>query len=149
EFNAWLVLEVGKNYDEAEADTCEAIDFCEIYARQALHLDRSEPVVQLPGERDYFRYIALGAGAVISPWNFPCAIALGCSLAAVAMATPVILKPPSDPPPVAAKFFEVFEQPGLPAGVVNFCPGAGATFGNGIVGHPKTRFVAFTGSREV
>src|SRR5450755_3570862 len=71
EFNAWMILEVGKNYDEAEADTCEAIDFCEIYARQALQLGMVEPAVQLPGERDYFRYIALGVGAVISPWNFP------------------------------------------------------------------------------
>src|SRR5712671_4478770 len=71
EFNAWLVLEVGKNWDEAEADTCEAIDFCDLYARAALHLDQAEPVVQLPGERDSLRYIALGVGAVISPWNFP------------------------------------------------------------------------------
>lgn len=149
EFNAWLVLEVGKNYDEAEADTCEAIDFCEIYAREALQLAKSEPVVQLPGERDYFHYIALGAGAVISPWNFPCAIALGMAMAAVAMGNTVILKPSSDSPTVAARFFEVFEEAGMPPGVVNFCPGAGATFGNGVVAHPKTRFIAFTGSREV
>ena len=71
EFNAWLVLEVGKNYDEAEADTAEAIDFLELYARQALVLDQAEPIVQLPGERGFLRYIALGVGAVISPWNFP------------------------------------------------------------------------------
>jgi len=49
EFNAWLVLEAGKNWDEAEADTCEAIDFCELYARTALHLAESKPVIQLPG----------------------------------------------------------------------------------------------------
>jgi 1-pyrroline-5-carboxylate dehydrogenase len=149
EFNAWMVLEVGKNYDEAEADTCEAIDFCEMYARQALQLGTAEPAVQLPGERDYFRYIALGVGAVISPWNFPCAIALGMAMAAVAMGNTVILKPSSDSPTVAAKFFEVFEEAGMPPGVVNFCPGAGATFGHGVVSHPKTRFIAFTGSREV
>ena len=76
EFNASLVLEVGKNYDEAEADTAEAIDFLELYARQALLMDQAEPVVQLPGERDFLRYIAL-AWAPISPWNFPNAIALG------------------------------------------------------------------------
>src|SRR5947209_11610971 len=149
EFNAWMVLEVGKNYDEAEADTCEAIDFCELYPREALHLAAVEPPVQLPGERDYFRYIPLGVGAVISPWNFPCAIALGMAMAAVAMGNTVILKPSSDSPTIAAKFFEVFEEAGMPPGVVNFCPGAGATFGNGVVAHPKTRFIAFTGSREV
>jgi len=149
EFNAWLVLEVGKNYDEAEADTCEAIDFLELYARQALVLDKAEPVVQLAGERDYLRYIALGVGAVISPWNFPNAIALGMTAASVVCGNTVILKPSSDSPTIAAKFFEALEEAGLPPGVVNFCPGAGATFGNGIVAHPKTRYIAFTGSRDV
>jgi 1-pyrroline-5-carboxylate dehydrogenase len=149
EFNAWLVLEVGKNYDEAEADTCEAIDFLELYARQALVLDKAEPVVQLPGERGYLQYIALGVGAVISPWNFPNAIALGMTAASLVCGNAVILKPSSDSPTIAGKFFEALEEAGLPAGVVNFCPGAGATFGNGVVAHPKTRYIAFTGSRDV
>ena len=149
EFNAWLVLEVGKNYDEAEADTAEAIDFLELYARQALVLDAAEPVVQLPGERDSLRYIALGVGAVISPWNFPNAIALGMTGASLVCGNTVILKPSSDSPTIAAKFFEALEEAGMPAGVVNFCPGSGASFGNGIVEHPKTRYIAFTGSRDV
>jgi 1-pyrroline-5-carboxylate dehydrogenase len=149
EFNAWLVLEVGKNYDEAEADTCEAIDFLELYARQALVLDKAEPVVQMPGERGYLRYIALGVGAVISPWNFPNAIALGMTAASIVCGNTVILKPSSDSPTIAAKFFEALEEAGLPPGVVNFCPGSGATFGNGVVAHPKTRYIAFTGSRDV
>src|SRR5215471_11595934 len=122
EFNAWLVLEVGKNYDEAEADTAEAIDFLELYARQALVLDKAEPVVQLPGERGHLRYIALGVGAVISPWNFPNAIALGMTAASIVCGNTVILKPSSDSPTIAAKFFEALEEAGLPAGVVNFCP---------------------------
>jgi 1-pyrroline-5-carboxylate dehydrogenase len=149
EFNAWLVLEVGKNYDEAEADTAEAIDFLELYARQALVLDRAEPVVQLPGERDFLRYIALGVGAVISPWNFPNAIALGMAGASLVCGNTVVLKPSSDSPTIAAKFFEALVEAGMPAGVVNFCPGSGATFGNGLVAHPKTRYIAFTGSRDV
>jgi 1-pyrroline-5-carboxylate dehydrogenase len=149
EFNAWLVLEVGKNYDEAEADTAEAIDFLELYARQALLLDRAEPIVQLSGERDFLRYIALGVGAVISPWNFPNAIALGMTGASLVCGNTVILKPSSDSPTIAAKFFEALVEAGMPAGVVNFCPGSGATFGNGLVAHPKTRYIAFTGSRDV
>ena len=149
EFNAWLVLEVGKNYDEAEADTAEAIDFLELYARQALVLDQAEPVVQLPGERGFLRYIALGVGAVISPWNFPNAIALGMTGASLVCGNTVILKPSSESPTIAAKFFEALVEAGMPAGVVNFCPGSGATFGNGLVAHPKTRFIAFTGSRDV
>jgi 1-pyrroline-5-carboxylate dehydrogenase len=149
EFNAWMVLEVGKNWDEAEADTCEAIDFCEFYARLALHLAEAEPAVQLPGESDQLRYIPLGVGAVIPPWNFPLAIMSGMTVAAVVCGNTVVLKPSSDSPTIAAKFFEALEEAGLPPGVVNFCPGSGATFGNGLVEHPKTRFIAFTGSRDV
>jgi len=149
EFNAWLVLEVGKNYDEAEADTAEAIDFLELYARQALVLDASEPIVQLPGEKGFLKYIPLGVGAVISPWNFPNAIALGMTGAGLVCGNTVILKPSSDSPTIAAKFFEALEEAGMPAGVVNFCPGSGVTFGNGLVTHPKMRFIAFTGSRDV
>ena len=106
EFNAWMVLEVGKNWDEAEADTCEAIDFCELYARTALHLDQTEPIIQLPGERDLLRYIPLGVGAVISPWNFPLAIMCGMTVASVVCGNTVVLKPSSDSPTIAAKFFE-------------------------------------------
>jgi 1-pyrroline-5-carboxylate dehydrogenase len=149
EFNAWLVLEAGKNWGEAEADTCEAIDFCELYARTALKLAEAEPVVQLPGERDFLRYIPLGVGAVIAPWNFPLAILCGMTVASAVCGNAVILKPSSDTPTIAAKFFEALEEAGMPPGVVNFCPGSGATFGHGIVEHPKTRFIAFTGSRDV
>jgi len=149
EFNAWMVFEVGKNWDEAEADTCEAIDFLEFYARLALHMAQAEPAVQLPGERDQLRYIALGVGAVIPPWNFPLAIMCGMTAASVVCGNSVVLKPSSDSPTIAAKFFEALEEAGLPPGVVNFCPGSGATFGNGLVEHPKTRFIAFTGSRDV
>jgi 1-pyrroline-5-carboxylate dehydrogenase len=149
ELNAWLVLEVGKNWDEAEAETCEAIDFCEMYAHTALHLDTAEPVTQLPGERDTIRYIPLGVGAVIPPWNFPLAILAGMTIASVVCGNTVILKPSSDSPTIAWKFFELLEQAGMPAGVVNFCPGAGSTFGHQLVEHPKTRFIAFTGSRDV
>ena len=149
EFNTWMVFEVGKNWDEAEADTCEAIDFCEFYARLALRMAEAEPAVQLPGERDTLRYIPLGVGAVIPPWNFPLAIMCGMTVASVVCGNTVVLKPSSDSPTIAAKFFEALEEAGLPPGVVNFCPGSGATFGNGLVEHPKTRFIAFTGSRDV
>ncbi len=149
EFNAWLVFEVAKNWAEADADTCETIDFLEYYAREALRLLQAEPTVQLPGEHDTLQYIPLGVGAVIPPWNFPFAIMAGMTAAAIVSGNTVIVKPSSDSPTIAAKFMEVLEEAGLPAGVVNFCPGAGATFGNAVVTHPKTRFIAFTGSRDV
>jgi 1-pyrroline-5-carboxylate dehydrogenase len=103
----------------------------------------------MPGEIDSLFYIPLGVGAVIPPWNFACAIMAGMTLASIVAGNTVILKPSSDSPTIAAKFFELLEEAGMPEGVVNFCPGSGATFGNSIVAHPKTRYVAFTGSREV
>jgi 1-pyrroline-5-carboxylate dehydrogenase len=149
EFCAWLVFEVSKNWAEADADIAETIDFCEYYAREALRLSRTELPVQMPGERDTLMYVPLGVGAVIPPWNFPCAIMAGMTLASIVSGNTVILKPSSDSPTIAAKFVELLEECGIPEGVVNFCPGAGASFGNAVVGHPKTRYIAFTGSREV
>ena len=149
EFSAWMVFEVGKNWAEADADVAETIDFCEFYSREALRLSKAEPPVQLPGERDFLTYIPLGVGAVIPPWNFPAAIMAGMTLASIVCGNTVVLKPSSDSPTIAAKFFEVLQEAGMPAGVVNFCPGSGASFGNALVEHPKTRFIAFTGSREV
>jgi len=149
EFCAWLVYEVGKNWAEADADVGETIDFLEFYSREALRLAGAKTPIQLPGERDQLLYIPLGVGAVIPPWNFPFAIMAGMTAAAIVTGNTVILKPSSDSPTIAAKFVEVLEEAGMPGGVVNFCPGSGATFGNAIVEHPKTRFVAFTGSKEV
>src|SRR5438309_7383260 len=149
EYMAWLVFEVSKNWAEADADISETIDFCEFYAREALRFAKAQTPVQLPGERDTLTYIPLGVGAVIPPWNFPCAIMAGMTLASIVSGNTVILKPSSDSPTIAAKFMELLEEAGMPEGVVNFCPGAGASFGDAVVAHPKTRYIAFTGSREV
>jgi 1-pyrroline-5-carboxylate dehydrogenase len=149
EFCAWLTYEVGKNWAEADADVGETIDFLEFYAREALRLATATTPIQYPGERNRLLYIPLGVGAVIPPWNFPFAIMAGMTAASIVTGNTVVLKPSSDSPTIAAKFIEVLEEAGLPPGVVNFCPGSGATFGNAIVEHPKTRFIAFTGSKEV
>lgn len=149
EFCAWLTYEAGKNWAEADADVGETIDFLEFYAREALRLAAATPPIQYPGERNELLYIPLGVGAVIPPWNFPFAIMAGMTAASIVSGNTVILKPSSDAPTIAAKFVEVLEEAGMPGGVVNFCPGSGATFGNAIVEHPKTRFIAFTGSKAV
>ena len=149
EFCAWLTYEVGKNWAEADADVGETIDFLEFYSREALRLAKAETPIQLAGEFDQLLYIPLGVGAVIPPWNFPFAIMAGMTAASIVAGNTVILKPSSDSPTIAAKFVEVLEEAGMPGGVVNFCPGSGASFGNAIVEHPKTRFIAFTGSRDV
>ena len=149
EFSAWLTFEVGKNWAEADADVGEAIDFLEFYAREALRLATVQPPIQFPGERCELLYIPLGVGAVIPPWNFPFAIMAGMTSASIVTGNTVVLKPSSDAPTIAAKFVEVLEEAGMPGGVVNFCPGSGATFGNALVEHPQTRFIAFTGSKKV
>lgn len=148
-FNAWLTFEAGKNWAEADADTAETIDFLEFYAREALRLDAATTPIQLPGEHNTLRYVPLGVGAVITPWNFPFAIMAGMTAAAIVTGNTVILKPSVDAPTVAAIFFALLEEIELPAGVVNFCPGEGHGFGAAVVAHPQTRFVAFTGSKRV
>jgi 1-pyrroline-5-carboxylate dehydrogenase len=149
EFCAWLTYEVGKNWAEADADVGETIDFLEFYAREALRLAAATTPIQYPGEKNQLLYIPMGVGAVIPPWNFPFAIMAGMTAASIVTGNTVVLKPSSDSPTIAAKFVEVLEEVGMPGGVVNFCPGSGATFGNAIVEHPKTRFIAFTGSKAV
>ena len=148
-FNAWLTYEAGKNWAEADADTAECIDFLEFYAREALRLDAATTPIQLPGEHNTLRYVPLGVGAVIPPWNFPFAIMAGMTAAAIVTGNTVILKPSVDAPTIAAVFFALLEEIGLPDGVVNFCPGEGPGFGAAIVAHPQTRFIAFTGSKKV
>ncbi len=149
EFSAVMIFEVSKNWAEADADVAELIDFLEFYGREALRLAQAEPPVQLPGERDYLWYIPLGVGIVIPPWNFPSAIMGGMTSASIVAGNTVILKPSSDSPWIAQRFVEALIEAGMPDGVVNFCPGQGASFGDTLVAHPKTRYIAFTGSREV
>src|SRR5881394_279347 len=149
EFSAWMIYEVAKTWPEADGDTAEAIDFLEFYAREMLRYANDQPLVKIQGEHNHLEYIPLGVGAVIPPWNFPCAIMAGMTAAAIVTGNTVVLKPSSDAPAIAYKFFERLEEAGLPPGVVNFMTGSGAEVGDVIVDHPKTRFVAFTGSKEV
>lgn len=149
EFSAYLVKEAGKPWKEADADTAEAIDFLEYYARQMLDLKDGVPVNSRDGENNRYTYIPLGVGVIISPFNFPLAIMAGTTVAAIVAGNTVLLKPSNNTPVVAAKFVEVMEEAGLPKGVLNFIPGSGAEIGDFLIDHPKTRFVSFTGSREV
>jgi len=149
EFDAWLVYEAGKTWPEADADVSEAIDFCEYYARQMLRLSKPDPLVQMPGEKDEMVYLPLGVGVIVPPWNFPLAIMTGMTAAALVAGNTVVIKPSSDTPTIAAKFAEVLLEAGFPAKSFSLLVGSGAVVGDVIVQHPKTRFVAFTGSKEV
>lgn len=149
EFSAWMVYESSKNWLEAYADAAEAIDFLEFYAREAIRWDSTHATTFFPGEENEVRYLPLGVGAVISPWNFPLAIMAGMTVAAVVTGNTVIVKPAEQTPVIAARFFEILESVGFPAGVVNFLPGPGEIVGERLTGHPDIRFVSFTGSKDV
>jgi 1-pyrroline-5-carboxylate dehydrogenase len=149
EFSAWLVKEAGKSWAEADADTAEAIDFMEYYGRQMDKLGQRHELPRIPTEDNELYYIPLGVGIVIPPWNFPLAIMVGMTTAALVAGNTVVLKPASTTPVIAAKFMEILEDAGVPAGVVNYLPGSGGEIGDFLVEHPLTRFISFTGSRDV
>ena len=149
ELSAWLIYEVSKSWAEADADVAESIDFCEYYGREMLRLAAPQKIHSMPGEDDQFSYIPLGVGIAIPPWNFAGAIMIGLTVAPVVAGNTVVLKPASTSPIIAAKFMEVLETVGLPNGVVNFLPGPGGSVGDALVDHPKTRFISFTGSKEI
>lgn len=149
-FNALMIVEVGKTWIEADADTAEAIDFLEFYAREALRLAEPAPLVPSPlPESNVLRYLPLGVGAVIPPWNFALAIMAGMTCAALVTGNTVVLKPSPDAAVVAAEFVDLMLELGLPPGVLNFLPGDGPTIGERLVTDARTRFIAFTGSKAV
>ncbi len=151
ELNALLTIEAGKPWVEADADVAEAIDFLEYYGRQILELQRIDDKILSRDkiERNEYRYIPLGVGAIITPWNFPLAILTGMTSAAVVCGNTVLLKPSSNTQVIAYKYVEIMKEAGLPDGVINFIPGKGSEVGDYIVNHPKTRFISFTGSKKV
>lgn len=149
ELSAWMVMEESKNWNEADAETAEAIDFLEYYGREMLRYSERQPITPVSGEYNELVYIPLGVGVVIPPWNFPLAILTGMTSAAIVTGNCVLLKPASDSPTIGHKYVEVMEEAGLPPGVLNYLPGSGSVIGDYLVAHPKTRFIAFTGSMDV
>lgn len=149
ELAALMVCEIGKSWAEADGDVAEAIDFCEFYGREALRYGAPQPVIPWPGENNELVYIPLGVGAVIPPWNFPLAILVGMTTAAIAAGNTVVLKPASDAPVIGATFVEIAVEAGLPPGVINLVTGSGSDVGETLIFSPRIRFISFTGSREV
>ncbi|HYG57032.1 MAG TPA: L-glutamate gamma-semialdehyde dehydrogenase [Symbiobacteriaceae bacterium] len=149
EFSALLVLEVGKTWPEADADTAEAIDFLEFYAREMVRLDLQQRLTRVPGEDNELMYVPLGVGAIIPPFNFPLAIACGMAASAIVAGNTVLLKPAVPAPVIGFRLVELLEEAGLPPGVVSYLPSSGPEVGKWMVSDARTRFISFTGSREV
>src|SRR5580765_2228963 len=149
ETSALICYEVGKSWIEADADTAETIDFLEYYGREMLRLAGPHNVVPYQNERNFMVYIPLGAGAAIPPWNFPAAIATGMTAAALVAGNTVVLKPSEESSVIAAKMVEILYEAGIPKQALQFVTGLGEVAGDALVKHPKTRFIAFTGSKDV
>ncbi|MCP9290745.1 L-glutamate gamma-semialdehyde dehydrogenase [Gracilimonas sediminicola] len=150
EINAWMISEAGKSYLEADADTCEAIDFIEYYAHEALRIDDGMDVLsETWGDYNKTIYMPIGAGVSISPWNFPFAIFVGMAVAPIAVGNTVVAKPAPDTPRMGSILTEIFEEVGLPKGVFNFVTGGDIEVGENLAKHPNTRFISFTGSKAV
>lgn len=149
ELAAWMVLEVGKQWTEADADVAEAIDFLNYYAHEMVRYDRGMPVIDTPPDENETVYLPLGVGAIIPPWNFPLAILAGMSSAALVAGNTICLKPAHDSTAIGYQFVRVMHEAGLPPAALNFLTGSGSVAGNALVVHPRTRFISFTGSKEV
>jgi RHH-type proline utilization regulon transcriptional repressor/proline dehydrogenase/delta 1-pyrroline-5-carboxylate dehydrogenase len=148
ELASWEVYECAKQWREADADVAEAIDFCVYYAGEMRRL--AEPRrVDLPGEENATQYDPRGVAVVIAPWNFPLAILTGMTTAALVTGNTVIMKPAEQSSVIAAKLMEVFQEIGLPPGVVSYLPGVGEEIGPTLAEHPDVALIAFTGSRGV
>ena len=149
ELSSWMVFEVGKSWREADADVCEAIDFCDFYAREMLSLGQPQRLGRVPGELGQMFYRPRGVAVVIAPWNFPLAILCGMAMAAAVTGNAVVIKPAEQSSVIAAKFMELVLEAGFPAGVVNLVTGFGEDVGAHLVQSPKTQLIAFTGSVQV
>lgn len=149
ELAALEVLEAGKPWSEADGDVTEAIDFCVFYAAEMRRLAGEHRNVAVPGESSVTSYRARGVAAVIAPWNFPLAILCGMTAAALVTGNTVVMKPAEQTPVIAARFFDILIEAGVPAGAIQFLPGLGEEVGARLVAHPQVSLVVFTGSREV
>jgi RHH-type transcriptional regulator, proline utilization regulon repressor / proline dehydrogenase / delta 1-pyrroline-5-carboxylate dehydrogenase len=148
ELAAWQVLEVGKNWREADADVAEAIDYLRYYARDMAALDGWQATVTYPSEINQLRYEPHGVAVVIAPWNFPLAILVGMSAAALVAGNTVIMKPARAARLVACQLLEILWEAGFPPQVCQLLPGEGATLGRRLIEHTDVALVAFTGSRD-
>ncbi len=149
ELAALQVYEVGKNWSEADAGVCEAIDFLEYYGREMIRLAMPRRMGRVPGEMSHLFYEARGVAAVISPWNFPLAISMGMTSAALVTGNTVVYKPSSQSPIIGSMIYKVFEEAKLPHGVLNLLPGPGSEIGELVLTHADVALIAFTGSKEV
>ncbi len=144
-----MIKESGKTWREADADVCEAIDFCEYYARLAIPLAERGRLGRFIGELDEVWYQPRGVAVVISPWNFPLAICTGMTTAALVTGNTVIVKPAEQTPGIARLLAEILWQAGAPKEVLHFCPAPGETTGAALVRDPRIALIAFTGSKAV
>ncbi len=151
ELAALMALEVGKNRFEALADAEEAADLLRYYCRQMEDAGGFERPMGRLAENERTRDLLrpYGVWVVISPFNFPVALAAGMAAGALIAGNTVVLKPASEAPASALELYRVLAGAGLPAGAVNFLTGRGGELGEALTAHPGVSGLVFTGSKEV
>ena len=149
ELSGLIIREAGKPWREADGDVCEAIDFCEYYARQAVDLFEPKRLGKFVGELNTQWHQPRGVAVVISPWNFPLAICCGMTAAALVTGNTVIVKPAEQTPSIAKVMCDIFWQAGTPRDALSFLAGQGETVGAALVRDPRVALIAFTGSKAV
>lgn len=147
--NAIEILEAGKQWEEADGDIAEAIDFCRYYAKEMRKIARGQKMGGIPGETSLYHYQPRGVSVVIAPWNFPLAILTGMVAASLVTGNTVVFKPAEQTPVIGAYLMKALREAGIPAGAANFLNGYGEEIGDHLTGHPDTALICFTGSKAV
>jgi len=146
---ALVIREAGKPWREADADVVEAIDFCDYYAEEMLRLGAPRLTQVVAGEENHYFYQPRGVAAIISPWNFPLAIATGMATAALVTGNATALKPAGQTCLIAYELAKILLAAGVPGNAFSFLPGPGSAVGAELVNSTRTDMICFTGSKEV
>jgi aldehyde dehydrogenase (NAD+) len=144
-----LTSEMGKVIDEARGEVQEAIDMAYYMAGEGRRLFGDTVPSELRNKFAMSIRVPVGVAGLITPWNFPIAIASWKSLPALVAGNAVVWKPASETPMIAAEFVKVYEEAGLPKGLMNLVNGSGSVVGHAMVEHPGIDLISFTGSNEV
>jgi aldehyde dehydrogenase (NAD+) len=144
-----MAREMGKTLRECRADIQEGIDFAVYMAGEGRRMFGVTTQSELPNKFSMTVRHPIGVCGLITPWNFPIAIPTWKIFAALVAGNTVVFKPAEDTPLLALKLVQIFEEVGLPAGVLNFVTGLGEEAGAALVDHGMVRCISFTGSLEV
>jgi len=149
ELSQTLTREEGKTISESRGELQRSINVAEFCAGESRRMNGETIFSELPSNFVYTIKQPLGVVACVTPWNFPVAIPTWKIAPALVAGNTVVFKPATLTPATAVRIVEIFEEAGIPAGVLNLILGSGSDAGDEIIGHPAVKAVSFTGSNPV